>query len=275
MPAFGRGRTQVRKPEYTANELRGVAVRDARKNKRIGKVHAIVFHPRKRRVVGLSVKRPDVALMMHRSDLFVALDGFDVVEGAIVASDDASATGAAACRRLGISWDECVLWQGMPLLTEDGRRCGHVGDVRFRTEDGAVVSVTVDRGATSGLLLGITELPASDILGFKVGIGDNLAGGEDDEGLRGGIIVSPEALGVGAEGGLAERAGAATAVVGDKASRAVEAAKPAAAAAAQKTGEAVNKGAFALGRQLGRTRGMFSSFKEEYQKARHDDEDQA
>ena len=70
------------------------------------------------------------------------------------------------------------------------------------------------------------------------------------------------------EGGLAEKAGEATAVVVDKAHTAVDKAKPVASAAAKKTGEVVNKGAYATGKQIAATKGMFSGFKEEYDKAR-------
>ena len=38
--------------------------------------------------------------------------------------------------------------------------------------------------------------------------------------------------------------------------------------AAKKTGEVVNKGAYATGKQIAATKGMFSGFKEEYDKAR-------
>lgn len=67
---------------------------------------------------------------------------------------------------------------------------------------------------------------------------------------------------------MAEKAGEATAVVVDKAHTAVDKAKPVASAAAKKTGEVVNKGAYATGKQIAATKGMFSGFKEEYDKAR-------
>ena len=45
--------------------------------------------------------------------------------------------------------------------------------------------------------------------------------------------------------------------------------KPAAAEAAHKAGEAMNDGAYKLGVQLSKTKGMFSNFKEEYRRARN------
>lgn len=288
------------KSEYLVSELRGVAVMELDKHgaptKRIGKVHHFVFHPRARRVVGFTVKRPDIALMAHRSDVFVAIDRFDIVNGRIVIQPGKDSMGKPACKRLGVNWDDCVMWQGILLMTEAGTRCGYVGDVRFATESGEVQTVFLDRGKTADLLLGFTELPANLIRGFKLGVGDKL-NGEDEDGedfLRGAIIVDDEVLTMESEGGLAEKAGAASAVAANKASQAVEAAKPVVAETAQKAGAvasaaaskaseaasvaaskaevAVNDGAFKLGQQLGKTRGMFSSFKEEYRRALNGEE---
>ena len=93
-------------------------------------------------------------------------------------------------------------------------------------------------------------------------------GEESEEVVLGAILVAEEARDIAVEGGLAEKAGEATAVVVDKAHTAVDKAKPVASAAAKKTGEVVNKGAYATGKQIAATKGMFSGFKEEYDKAR-------
>ena len=74
------------------------------------------------------------------------------------------------------------------------------------------------------------------------------------------------------EGGLAAKAGEATAVVADRARETVEAVKPAVSTATKAAGKAVNKGAYATGRQIKRASGMFSAFKEEYDKARKEDD---
>ncbi len=274
----------LKKSEYLASSLRGVPVYELDKkgvpHKRIGKVHRFVFHPHARRVIGFTVKRPDIALMAHRSDLFVALDSFEVEDGKLFITLTKAATGKAACKRLGVDWDECIMWQGMPLMTQDERRCGFVGDVLFETESGQVKKVVIDRGTTADVLLGCTELPIDLIKGFKLGVGDKLNNEEGEDFLRGAIIVAPEALEVGTEGGLAQKAGAASAVAANKASAVAQKAKPVAADVAQrandaagkaahKAGEAVNDGAFRLGVQLSKTKGMFSSFKEEYRKAAH------
>ena len=130
------------------------------------------------------------------------------------------------------------------------------------------MSLAVDRGASAQALLGVTEVPRELIKGFRIGVGDNLEICDEEDFIKGGIVVSSEVLSLAPAGGLAERAGEASAVAEAKAAQVLEKARPVAHHAAEKADEAVNKGAYALGRQLSKTRGMFSSFKEEYRRAR-------
>lgn len=253
---------------HTTRELMGVRVEHAKKpGKRVGRVRHFVFHPYEQKIVGFVVKRPDAALMFHRPDIFVALDGYQVVDGVVVINDESESTGRAACKRLGISWDECVIWQGLPLMTKDEQRLGYVGDVSFDGETGDVVSLKVDKGASVDLLLGEAELPVGLIEGFQVGIGDNLSMVSEDDFFRGAIVVSPEALSLERTGGMAEKAGAGAAVAAHKVAAVKDQVSPKVSEAAHKAGDAVNKGAYNLGVQLSKTRGMFSNFKEEYKKA--------
>lgn len=258
----------------TTDELTGVRVIGGKKGtKRIGKVRRFVFHPKEKRVVGFVVKRPDLLWMFRRKDLFVAVNGYEIEDGRIVVSNDPAATNRAACKALGVDWDACVLWVGLPVMTEDGDALGAVGSVTFDRKTGAVDSITTDSGATANALLGKREIPANLVKGFRRGMGAALAqtgaeGEESEEVVLGAILVAEEARDIAVEGGLAEKAGEATAVVVDKAHTAVDKAKPVASAAAKKTGEVVNKGAYATGKQIAATKGMFSGFKEEYDKAR-------
>ena len=258
----------------TTDELTGVRVVGGKKGtKRIGKVRRFVFHPKEKRVVGFVVKRPDLLWMFRRKDLFVAVNGYEIEDGRIVVSNDPAATNRAACKELGVDWDACVLWVGLPVMTEDGDTLGVVGSVAFDRRTGAIASVTTDSGATANALLGKREIPANLVKGFKRGMGAALAqtgeeGEESEEVVLGAILVADEARDIAVEGGLAEKAGEATAVVVDKAHTAVDKAKPVASAVAKKTGEVVNKGAYATGKQIAATKGMFSGFKEEYDKAR-------
>lgn len=269
----------------TTKDLYGRKVVDAKKHKRIGKVRRFVFHPTERRCIGFQVKRPDAALMFHRKDLFVALDGFDLEEGDVVVRDDPSATDSGAVKALGVNWGKCVIWVGMPVMTASGDMLGYVDVVSFDRQTGLVESLSVENGATNTAVLGKLVIPGKMVRGFKRGIGMALVptdeyNGEDvsDEMEHGAILVADEALDLSTEGGVAAAAGKATAVVTNKAKKGAakakaaateqaERAKPTAQKVARRTGEAVNAGAFAAGKQLGRASGMFAAFKEEFDKA--------
>ncbi len=257
----------------TNDELRGVRVLGGKNGtSHIGKVRRLVFHPRERRVVGFIVKRPDLALMFHRKDLFVSINGFDIVDGRVVVRQTPDATDKGACKALGIDWDTCVMWEGLPLMTESGKTLGLVGTVTFDRETGAISTVTADAGATANTLLGTRVIPASYIKGFRRGIGVALvqqdeAGAEQDEDEieLGAILVSDEAMKLVAEGSVAEKAGATTAVAVNKVNTTV---KPAVTNAAKATTQAVGKGVRAVGKRAEETKDAFSGFKEEYDKAR-------
>lgn len=266
----------ARRKMVTSNDMGKMRVFGGkRRTKRIGKVKACVFHPSEKRCVGFMVKRPDLLWMFHRKDLFVALDGFDLVDGRIVVKNADEMTGPAACRRLGIDWDSCVLWEGMPLMTADATTVGHVGRVTFSLRDGVVESVEASNGITAKYLLGSLEIPADYIVGFKRGMGATLAvkddsreAGEAAE-FKGAIVVSDDVWELSPEGGWAESAGEFTARAKERVHAAAEKAKPKVQEVTHVAGEAINEGAYAVGKQVAASKGMFSSFKEEYDKARH------
>lgn len=255
----------------TNNDLRGLRVLGGKKGtSHIGKVRRLVFHPRERRVVGFIVKRPDLALMFHRKDLFVQLGGFDMVDGRVVVRQAADATDKGACKALGIDYDSCVMWEGLPLITESGDMLGMVGTVAFDRDTGVISTVLADAGATANTLLGKRIIPASLIKGFRRGIGVALSTGsdgaeqEEDEVELGAILVSDAAKDILAEGSVAEKAGAATAVAVNKMNTTV---KPAVSNAAKKTTKAVGQGVRAVGKRAEETKDAFSGFKDEYRKA--------
>ena len=265
---------------------------------RIGKVHSCVFHPTEKRCIGFLIKRPDLLLMFHRSDSFVTLNGFTWQDSAIVLNNEKGTTGEAACKRLGIDWEECVLWVGLVVCTKSGQALGYADSVEFDQETGKVTRLFLDEGSTAGVLLGKRELPASMVLGFKRGMGSPLSSyakrqmKEDVNGPTrremtlkeelseyGAILVTDDAKDVQATGGFAEKAGQATAVAGAKVKdvaatatesvkKATESAKPTVKKATKAAGEAVNKGAYVTGRQISRAKGMFGAFKDEFNKAR-------
>ena len=276
----------------TTKELANKRVVGGRKGKRIGKVHRFVFHPTEKRCIGFLVKRPDAALMFHRKDLFVALDGFHVdAEGQLVVHDDSDATERGAIKALGVNWANCVIWVGMPVMTAGGDMLGFVDTVTFDRTTGAVHSLTTENGAANDAILGKRTIPARYVRGFRRGQGialveaDQYQGEDaDEQAEKGAIMVSDEALNLTAQGGVAAAAGKATAVASSKAKQGavkakkvvdarVEEAKPGARKLANAAGEAVETGSFALGKQLGKASGMFAAFKEEFEKASREDGD--
>lgn len=264
--------------EYSTKDLtsRKVWVERPRKSdpdatKKVGRIRAFVFHPKEPRCVGLLIKRPDVALMFHRKPLFVAFNGFHIQDGDIVLNSDPTAKDKGACKALGIDLDECVVWVGLPAITQDGANLGYVDDVAFDAETGRVLRITLTQGATAKALLGQRMLTPDQICGFKRGIGTQLyMADDDDENALGALLVKDSAKEQAIEGGVAEKAGTATAVATDKVQRtykkAKEQAEPKMKDAAKAAGEAVQKGAFATGRQIGRTKGMFQNFADEFKK---------
>ena len=273
--------------------------------RRIGKVRRFVFHPTEKRVIGFIMKRPDMAMMFHRPDQFVAIDRIEVVEGGVIVEDAPDSFDQKACRRFGVEWAKCLLWLGMEIITESGESLGRVGDVFFEPHTGRVAYLRRDEGATARWILGVEEVPASMIRGFRFGVGSQMADYENDEAGAeeddtpeeeaenfGAIVVLDAVRDLDSHGGLAEKAGAASVRAANKGKEAlnrakeqgVEMAEKAKEAAREKTGvtvenlgekagDALNKGAFATGRQIGRAKGMFAGFMDEYRKARNGEDE--
>ena len=190
-----------------------------------------MFHPKEKRVIGFVVKRPDLLWMFHRADVFVPIDGYDLVDGRVIIRPDAAASGKAYCKKEGLNWDDCVLWVGLPVMSEDGESYGIVGNVTFNRLTGTVDCFETDNGATSNALLGKRTIPADMVRGFKRGMGAALAnmgaeGMEGEEVQLGAMLVSSQVANLNSEGGVAEKAGAATAVAVDKVQTTVDKAKP-------------------------------------------------
>lgn len=246
--------------------------------KKAGRIHACVFHPSRAQLVGFLVKRPDVALMFRREDLFVAFNGFTVFDDYIVIKEDPASSGRGAIKALNIDLDQCVLWLGLPVMCPDGTSLGIADDVEFDDETGRVISLNVSGGATANALLGRRSIPGQMIAGFRRGMGAKLwltDDDDDDPDALGAVIVAAEAAELPVEGGVAEKAGAATAVAADKVQKTYHKVKrkaqPAASEAAKTAGDAVQKGVYVTGRQIARTKGMFSNFRDEFKKAMNDD----
>ena len=273
--------------------------------RRIGKVRRFVFHPTEKRVIGFIMKRPDMAMMFHRPDQFVAIDRIEVVEGGVIVEDAPDTFDQKACKRFGVEWAKCLLWLGMEIVTESGESLGRVGDVVFEPNTGRVVCLRRDEGATARWILGVEEVPASMIRGFRFGVGSRMADYENDEAAAeendvpeeevenfGAIVVLDTVRDLDSHGGIAEKAGAASVRAANKGKEALNRAKEQGAEMAEKAKEvarektgvtmdnlgekaedALNKGAYATGRQIGRAKGMFAGFMDEYRKARNGEDE--
>lgn len=212
--------------------------------KRIGKVHNLVFSPNGLRVVGLMVKRPDVAGMIKREDLFVPLSGFTTFESGLLIKDG-TPTDEAAAKALHLDLDKCIIWGGMDVVSQDGTSLGYVADCSFDWKTGALDTLYVTDGAVSATLVGSVPLTADLLVGYS----------------HGNMVVKPEAAQVQLTGGIMAKAG-------EGFGQAQVAGKKAAAKAGKVAGDALDKGSFALGRALG-------SAKRSISEALADDEEEA
>ena len=203
--------------------------------KRLGRVHNLVFAEDGRRVVGLMVKRPDVAGMIKQKDCFVALDALRRAEGGLVVSAEKDAVDEAACKRLGIDLETCFIWSGMPVKTISGKPLGYVMDARFNECTGAVDCFCTQEGSAATALVGSFEIPAAWFVRYASGT----------------MVVRDEAASLELSGGLAGKAGEGYAHAKDGAKRAVAKADTAAAAA-------VDKGSHALGSMIGKAKSAFA-----------------
>lgn len=215
----------------------------------VGTIRQVVFSPQGDKVVGVLLRRPDVAGMVRREDAFVSLDGLVAGTSCMVVTRE-DAMDAAAIARLGLDWDACILWTGMDAKTTDGKELGWVSDVEFGPKTGSVRAFYVGDGNVSESLVGRVVIPGDMLRGYKDGF----------------MLVDPAAARLSLDGGLAAKAGEGYARVRQGGRQAAERAGKAA-------GTAVKKGARGLGKAIGRAkkaggaRGMFGSFVDEYKKA--------
>lgn len=224
----------------STKQYHGMKVLGGKKGKRkIGKVFHTVFDPQKPYVVGFIVKRPDLLWMFKRKDKFIAFDATEIVDGRVHPTMGGDSWDAKAIERLDLDYDKCIIWENMPIQSDDGSELGRVTNVTFDARTGKVISLNSGDGATAKLLLGTYELPLSMIRGYSGGA----------------LVVTDEATSVEASGGLAEKAGEGTAKAGAKMK-----------VASKKTGEAVNKGAYKLGESVGKTSRAMDETKELYKK---------
>ena len=197
----------------------------------LGKVHNVVFSPDGMTVVGFLVKRPDVAGMIKREDLFLAIDAIAISDEGIVCTRGKASFDDRARERLGLDWDACIIWNGMDVRTRAGKELGYVTDISFNAHSGRVGEVYVSDGNVANALVGSLVLTPDLIMGYSQGY----------------MVVKNDAAHLTPSGGMAEKAG-------EAAAKARSSAQDVGKKAAQVAGEAVDKGSRSLGRAIGRVR---------------------
>lgn len=253
--------------------------------KKYGKVRNVVFYPNKPRAVGIIVKRPDLLWMIKRKDRFAAVDKVSFLEDGNILVDmmDNDAWDTRACKRLGVDFDECIIWDNMAVCNAQGQKLGIISNIEL-DDDCKIIRVDISGGGAERALLGAANIDASKLKGYDASIGA--------------IIADTQAEEIEVSGGVAGKAGEAWAKgshrvsesqadISDRAAKNIENTAVAAGEAigsirdkvkekvgAEKTenlgtkaGEAVNDGAYKLGQQLRKSKGMFHAFKEEFDKA--------
>lgn len=223
--------------------------------KKIGKIHHPVFSPEGTQVVGFMLRLPDIAGMIKQPDRFLARDAVGVSGDYVIAKHPKTAFDQQAAKRLGIDLDACVIWTGMDVVTASGRRAGYCADADFNMKTGIVAHFVLTEGGASNALVGHRQMPVSWLRGYRDGA----------------MIVSDEVLDLEFSGGAAAKAAEASVHVAAKAAevsvKAKAQAKKGAAALDEHGSRALETGSRALGKQLGKTKGMFGSFMSEYKKA--------
>jgi uncharacterized protein YrrD len=207
---------------------------------RVGKIHMVVFSPDGHRVVGFLVRRPDIAGMVKREDLFLGFDSYNLTDKAIYATKGKDSFDEVARERLSLNWDACIMWTGMDAKTTNDQELGYVNDVSFDEHSGFVKTFFIGDGGVAQQLVGSIEVPVSMLHGYADGY----------------MIVDPAASQLRLNGGFASKAGEATA----KAKLNV---KQAGGKISVKAETAVDRGSLEFGKIIGETKRAFKEASDE------------
>lgn len=222
--------------EYTKDGL-------PRAGRKIGKIYQTVFDPSGLRVVGFIVRRPDLLWMFKRPEQFLALDSVDFEGDSAYANHGSDSWDAKAIKRLGIDYEASLMWEGMDVKTQDGEELGRVNNISFDEETGRVETFFLDDGGIARSLVGSVEITRDMVVGYRKGF----------------LVVTQEAAQRKLSGGLAAKAGEASA-------KATVHAKESVHQAGQAAGKAVDAGAYGLGRAIGRVKSSVTGAAHEYRK---------
>lgn len=212
--------------------------------KKIGKVHNLVFSADSRVVVGVMLKRPDIAGMVKRDDRFIPLDALKFVDAGVICRGEKGDFDKDACKRLSLDLDHCIIWGGADVYCESGKFLGYVMDARVDVETGEVDCFCVQEGSAASSLVGTFDIPAAWAIRYD----------------RGRMIVKDQAAKIELSGGLAGK-------VGEGYAAAKEGAKQAASKAGAAASVAVDKGSHGLGKVIGKAKVGVQRAVEDFQEA--------
>jgi hypothetical protein len=253
--------------------------------------------------MGFLVKRPDLAFVKKRDDRFLALDSLRIIEDKVVGYADSDAWDRGACKRLKLDFDNCLLLEDMPIASVNGESFGYIANINYNEQTGDVISIEASDSAAAKALLGIQDIPRALLIGYDSGV--VLVSADAEQIALSGGLAAKAGAGVAIVGSkLQKSADKACAVVEDaittgaiKVGRSIKTTTSkvkasatattdkAAKAAGRSVGKAVNahttrqkqataatanaieQGARTIGNQLGKSKGMFAAFKDEYKKS--------
>ncbi|MGN0287477.1 MAG: PRC-barrel domain containing protein [Atopobiaceae bacterium] len=213
---------------------------DASQLQKIGIIHLTVCSPNGRQVVGFMVRRPDIAGMVKQKDVFLARDSFAVCDYGLVATRGDDSYDDQARERLQLDWEKCIIWAGMDAKTTNGRELGWVNDFSFDAKSGNIKTFYVGDGGMASSLVGFVEVPVSMLRGYQKGF----------------MLLDPEAAKLQLDGGFAAKAGQ------DYARAKIEG-KKAGHKAAKAADNVVQKGAYGLGKLIGKAKRSIEAAQEE------------
>ncbi|MEE8716411.1 MAG: PRC-barrel domain-containing protein [Coriobacteriales bacterium] len=224
-----------------------------RRGRKIGKLYQTVFDPTGMRVVGFVVRRPDLLLMFKRPEKFLALDSAEFDDDDVLyAKNGSDSWDDKAIKRLGIDYDSCLMWEGMDVKTQNGDELGRVSDISFDERTGKVKTFFLDDGGAARALIGSVEIGGDQVVGYKKGF----------------LIVTNDVSSQQLSGGLAAKAGAATAKAKINAKEGTRKADEAAS-------KAVEAGSVGIGKGIKRLKDSFEGARDEYNRTSGRDEEKA
>ena len=214
--------------------------------KKMGRLHYFIFSQNK--CVGVLVKRPDVALMFRRKDVFAPLKAINFQSKTIILDSDYEKQGNDFLKGSKIKLTQTFVYDGMTVQCENGTKLGCIDSVMCDSK-GRISSIQVSDGATSDKLLGFRTVPAELLVGMKNGTGAVRlvsTDGDDDEGV-GVFVVKDEAEEIKFKGGATQKLAVSTIKAKNKAvktaGKAKDAAMPMVAKGKDKAVDLAKKGA--------------------------------